>query len=110
MQPAYNKDDFFDTISCNSLGRGARDGQNRLSERMKLDSEVSLYEYFFWTIVLVNTCIYFCVLIISQTFGNFQRRTQLAYGNRGGRGQHRNPYGWGRGYNNYGNRGRGRYM
>ncbi|KAL8536579.1 hypothetical protein ACS0TY_011965 [Phlomoides rotata] len=80
-KPAYNKDDFFDTISCNSLGRGARDGQNRLSERMKLDSE---------------------------TFGNFQR-TQFAYGNRGGRGPQRNPYSWGRGYN-YGNRGRGRYM
>lgn len=41
VQPAYNKDDFFDTISCNSLGRGARDGQNRLSDRVRLDSEVS---------------------------------------------------------------------
>ncbi|KAK6158574.1 hypothetical protein DH2020_005888 [Rehmannia glutinosa] len=37
---AYNKDDFFDTISRNSIGRGARNGQNRFSERVKLDSEV----------------------------------------------------------------------
>ncbi|KAH6820424.1 hypothetical protein C2S53_002582 [Perilla frutescens var. hirtella] len=83
-KPAYNKDDFFDTISCNSLGRGARDGHNRLSERVKLDSE---------------------------TFGNFQRRTQFGYGGqRGGYGQHRGPYHWGRGGYNYGYRGRGRYM
>lgn len=82
-KPAYNKDDFFDTISCNSLGRGARDGQNRLSDRVRLDSE---------------------------TFGTFQRRTQFGYGGqRAGYGQHRGPYNWGRGYNN-GFRGRGRYM
>lgn len=41
-QPAYNKDDFFDTISCHSVGRGARGGQNRSSERVKLNSEVSI--------------------------------------------------------------------
>lgn len=39
MQPAYNKDEFFDTISCNSLNRGGRNG-HRFSERMKMDSEV----------------------------------------------------------------------
>ncbi|XP_042003956.1 decapping 5-like protein isoform X1 [Salvia splendens] len=82
-KPAYSKDDFFDTISCNSLGRGTRDGHNRLSERIKLDSE---------------------------TFGYFERRTQFGYsGQRGGHGQHRGPYNWGRGYT-YGYRGHGRYM
>ena len=43
MQPAYKKDDFFDTISCNSQltrGRGAINGQGRFSARMKLDTEV----------------------------------------------------------------------
>lgn len=40
MQSAYNKDEFFDTISCNSLNRGARNGQNRFSERIKQDTEV----------------------------------------------------------------------
>ncbi|KAI3468506.1 hypothetical protein Pfo_025169 [Paulownia fortunei] len=81
-KPAYNKDDFFDTISCNSIGHGARNGQNRLSERVRLDT---------------------------QTFGNFQQRTQLGYGGyRAGRGEHTGPYNWGRGYN-YGNRGRGGY-
>ncbi|XP_011082178.1 protein decapping 5 isoform X2 [Sesamum indicum] len=88
-KPAYKKDDFFDTISCNVVGRGARSGQIRSSERVKLDSE---------------------------TFGTFQRRTQIGYGayragyggHRGGRGDHRGPYNWGRGYN-YGNRGRGGY-
>ncbi|KAK6137213.1 hypothetical protein DH2020_029050 [Rehmannia glutinosa] len=80
---AYNKDDFFDTISRNSIGRGARNGQNRFSEREKLDSE---------------------------TFGNSQRRSHFGYGgHRGGRGGHHGPYNWGKGYN-YGNRGRGGYM
>ncbi|KAL0330042.1 UNVERIFIED_CONTAM: Decapping 5-like protein [Sesamum radiatum] len=79
-EPAYKKDDFFDNISCNVVGRGARNGQIRSSERVKLDSE---------------------------TFGTFQRRTQIGYGayragyggHRGGRGDHRGPYNWGRGYN-----------
>lgn len=115
MQPAYNKDDFFDTISCNSLGRGARDGQNRLSERVKMDSEVSLYyvkkPFYFLDngqFFLVNTY-FFSVSFKPQTFGNFQRRTQFGYGGyRAGHGQHRGPYNWGRG-SDYGYRGRGRY-
>ncbi|XWS49372.1 hypothetical protein CRYUN_Cryun13aG0158000 [Craigia yunnanensis] len=83
-KPAYKKDDFFDTISCNSQSRGARNGQNRFSERMKLDSE---------------------------TFGNFQRRSHVSYGPYGGYGtghaqNYRGSYNWGRGYD-YGGRGRG---
>ncbi|KAL5743200.1 hypothetical protein ACOSP7_029932 [Xanthoceras sorbifolium] len=83
-KPAYEKDDFFDTISCNSLTRGARDGQNRFSERMKLDTE---------------------------TFGKFRQRPHLGYGGYGtGRGQnYRGSYAGGRGYG-YGGRGRGRNM
>ncbi|KAL0393791.1 UNVERIFIED_CONTAM: Decapping 5-like protein [Sesamum latifolium] len=62
-KPAYKKDDFFDNISCNVVGRGARNGQIRSSERVKLDSE---------------------------TFGTFQRRTQIGYGAyRAGYGGHR---------------------
>ncbi|KAF7829109.1 Decapping 5-like protein [Senna tora] len=80
--PAYKKDDFFDTISCNSLSHGSRNGQNRLSERMKLDSE---------------------------TFGNFHQRPPVGYGGYGpGRGDnYRGSYNMGRGYG-YGGRGRGR--
>ncbi|WRX17455.1 FDF domain - like 2 [Theobroma cacao] len=86
-QPAYKKDDFFDTISCNSHSRGARNGQNRFSERMKLDSE---------------------------TFGNFQQRSHVSYGPyRGygaGRGQnYGGSYNWARGYG-YGGRGCGQNM
>ncbi|KAL0312329.1 UNVERIFIED_CONTAM: Decapping 5-like protein [Sesamum radiatum] len=62
-KPAYKKDDFFDNISCNVVGRGARNGPIRSSERVKLDSE---------------------------TFGTFQRRTQIGYGaHRAGYGGHR---------------------
>uniref|UniRef100_A0A5B7CA52 Decapping 5-like protein n=1 Tax=Davidia involucrata TaxID=16924 RepID=A0A5B7CA52_DAVIN len=80
-KPAYNKDEFFDTISSNSLSGGARNGQSRFSERMKLDTE---------------------------TFGTFQQRPHLGYGGYGaGRGEnYRGSYNRGRGYN-YGGRGRG---
>ncbi|KAF3449199.1 hypothetical protein FNV43_RR09927 [Rhamnella rubrinervis] len=79
QKPAYNKDEFFDTISCNSLNHGQR-AQNRFSERMKLDT---------------------------KTFG-FQQRPNLGYGGYGGgRGDtFHGSYNWGRGYG-YGRRGRG---
>ncbi|XP_023523871.1 protein decapping 5-like isoform X3 [Cucurbita pepo subsp. pepo] len=40
-KPAYNKDEFFDTISCNSLERGSRNGHSRFSRPMKFGSETS---------------------------------------------------------------------
>ncbi|KAG5069553.1 hypothetical protein JHK85_001930 [Glycine max] len=78
---AYKKDDFFDTISCNSLTHGSRNGQNRFSERMKQDTE---------------------------TFGNFQQRPNFTNGGYGaGRGANfRGSNNWGRGYG-YNGRGRG---
>ncbi|CBI29203.3 unnamed protein product, partial [Vitis vinifera] len=80
-KPAYNKDEFFDTISCNSHARGTRNGQNRFSARMKMDTE---------------------------TFGNFQQRPHLGYGGyRAGRGEnYRGSYNRGRGFA-YGGRGGG---
>ncbi|KAF4367609.1 hypothetical protein F8388_011248 [Cannabis sativa] len=71
-KPAYKKDDFFDTISCNSLnhGRGTINGQSRFSERMKQDTE---------------------------TFG-FQQRANLGYGGGRGGGNFRGGRNWGRGY------------
>ncbi|XP_058190508.1 decapping 5-like protein [Rhododendron vialii] len=81
--PAYKKDDFFDTISCNSLARGPRNDQNRFSGRMKHDTE---------------------------TFGNVHQRPHLGYGGygAGGRGEnyHASYNNWERRYN-YGGRGRG---
>ncbi|CAN4127984.1 unnamed protein product [Withania somnifera] len=81
-RPAYNKDDFFDNISRNTVARGGRNGQ-RFSQRMRQDTE---------------------------TFGNHQQRPYPGYGGYGpGHGGHRGAYGygWGRGYNNHGSRGRG---
>ncbi|CAN1779620.1 Decapping 5-like protein [Linum perenne] len=80
-KPAYKKDDFFDTISCNSRGRG-RNGQFRFSDRMRHDTE---------------------------TFGSFEQRPNMGYGryNGPGRGNNNNYSGshnWGRGYG-YGGRG-----
>ncbi|CAK7326496.1 unnamed protein product [Dovyalis caffra] len=38
VEPVYNKDDFFDTISCNALDQ-SQNGRTRFSEQMKLDTE-----------------------------------------------------------------------
>ncbi|GFZ16294.1 decapping 5-like protein [Actinidia rufa] len=80
-KPAYNKDEFFDTISCNSLARGPRPVHNRFSERMKQDTE---------------------------TFGYYHQRPHSGYGGYGGRrgGNYRGSYYSGREYN-YGGRGIG---
>ncbi|KAJ6794108.1 protein decapping 5-like [Iris pallida] len=77
----YNKDDFFDTISCTSLNRGAWSGRGRFSERMKQDSE---------------------------TFGVFQQRPTLGRGHPDA-GNFRGLYSQGRGYGSYGGRGHGVY-
>ncbi|GFZ08608.1 decapping 5-like protein [Actinidia rufa] len=80
-KPAYNKDEFFDTISSNSLARGPRHVQNRFSERMKQDTE---------------------------TFGYYRQRPQSGYGGYGARRgeNYRGSYYSGRECN-YGGRGIG---
>lgn len=83
-KPVYKKDDFFDTLSCNSLDRESRNGRTRFSEQMRLDTE---------------------------TFGNFPRNRGFRGGRGPGGGRSRGGggygYGYGRGYG-YGYVGRGR--
>ncbi|KAK1386905.1 Decapping 5 [Heracleum sosnowskyi] len=39
VKPVYSKDDFFDTLSCNSRENQLNNGRPRFSEQMKLDTE-----------------------------------------------------------------------
>ncbi|GAB2226548.1 hypothetical protein Droror1_Dr00022358 [Drosera rotundifolia] len=80
VKPVYKKDDFFDTLSCNTLDQDSQSGRVRFSEQMKIDSE---------------------------TFGEFARFRGGGGGRgyaRGGRGRGST---YGRGYG-YAPRGRGR--
>lgn len=39
-QTVYNKDDFFDTLSCNTGDHDSQNGRTRFSEQLKIDAEV----------------------------------------------------------------------
>lgn len=83
VKPVYVKDDFFDSLSGGTFGRGGPNGRGRFSERRRVDTE---------------------------TFGEFPRHRQPyrggARGYRGG-GRSRGSYYGGRG--GYGNMGPGGY-
>ncbi|KAJ6795770.1 protein decapping 5-like isoform X1 [Iris pallida] len=80
-KPVYVKDDFFDTISCNTLDRGGRNrGSTRFSEQLKIDTE---------------------------TFGDFPRHRGSRGGGRGFRGGRARGSYYGRGYGYGGGRGQG---
>lgn len=82
IKPVYNKDDFFDTLSCNNPDNEAQNGRRtRYYEQIKLDTE---------------------------TFGEFARFRGGRGGFSSGRGGRRGGY-YGRGYGHVG-RGRGRGM
>ncbi|KAK1661330.1 hypothetical protein QYE76_049489 [Lolium multiflorum] len=89
VKPVYVKDDFFDSLSGGTFGRGGQNGRPRFSELRKMDTE---------------------------TFGDFPRHRQpYRGGGRGyrGGGRSRGSYYGGRDYGNmgggrdYGNMGRG---
>lgn len=39
-KPVYVKDDFFDSLSCNTIDNGGRNGRVKFSEQRKIDTEV----------------------------------------------------------------------
>ncbi|GLT34512.1 hypothetical protein SLA2020_090210 [Shorea laevis] len=84
VKSVYNKDDFFDSLSCNALDNDSQSGRPRFSDQMKIDTE---------------------------TFGDFSRH-RGGRGGRGPRGGRSRGGYYGRGYGNYGyiSRGRGRAM
>jgi protein LSM14 len=42
-KPVYVKDDFFDSLSCDALDRGSRNGRTKFSEQLRKDSETFGY-------------------------------------------------------------------
>ncbi|KAL6626587.1 hypothetical protein ACP70R_030313 [Stipagrostis hirtigluma subsp. patula] len=83
VKPVYVKDDFFDSLSSGTFGRGGQNGRGRFSERRRVDTE---------------------------TFGEFPRHRQpYRGGGRGyrGGGRSRGSYYGGRGYGNMGPGGQG---
>lgn len=116
MQPVYVKDDFFDSLSSGTFGRGGPNGRGRPSERRRVDTEVHEPPLFYlYSRVSVVTAL--LIVIGVQTFGEFPRHRQPyrggARGYRGG-GRSRGSYYGGRGYGNtgmggYGNTGTGGY-
>nr|ACR38195.1 unknown [Zea mays] len=83
VKPVYVKDDFFDSLSSGTFGRGGPNGRGRPSERRRVDTE---------------------------TFGEFPRHRQpYRGGGRGyrGGGRSRGSYYGGRGYGNTGRGGPG---
>lgn len=41
LQPLYNKDDFFDSLSYNAIDNDPQSGRIRYSEQVKIDTEVT---------------------------------------------------------------------
>lgn len=78
-KPVYVKDDFFDSLSCDALDRGSRNGRTKFSEQLRKDSE---------------------------TFGYMPRQWGNRGGRGAGRGGRSRGGYYGRGYGNVG-RGRG---
>jgi len=80
-KPVYVKDDFFDSLSCNTIDNGGKSGRIKFSEQRKIDTE---------------------------TFGDSARHRPM--GMRGGRGPRGGGGPRGRGYygRGYGYMGRGR--
>ncbi|MQM19292.1 hypothetical protein Taro_052293, partial [Colocasia esculenta] len=82
-KPMYVKDDFFDSLSCNALDHGERNGRVKFSEQLKIDTE---------------------------TFGDFSRYRPGRGGGRGFRGGGRTRgFYYGRGYGYVGRGGRGHH-
>ncbi|KAG1346926.1 putative protein decapping 5 [Cocos nucifera] len=79
LKPVYHKDDFFDSLSSNSLDHDTRNGRPKFSEQLKIDTE---------------------------TFGDFPRHRPSRGGGRGHRGGRTRGSYYGRGYG-YAGRGRG---
>lgn len=73
-QPLYNKDDFFDTLSCNALDHDFQNGRTRFSEQLKIDTEViHIYIHRFLTFEkFVDSTYCGCLFNLCRLLGTFK--------------------------------------
>ncbi|PQM34112.1 protein decapping 5 isoform X1 [Prunus yedoensis var. nudiflora] len=80
IKPVYNKDDFFDTISCNAMNH-EQNGRTRYSEQIKIDTEVVLLALF-QGIGVVEVAVVLGVVAVVR--GGYYGRGYGGYGGYGG--------------------------
>ncbi|KAL6850148.1 hypothetical protein ACP4OV_020775 [Aristida adscensionis] len=97
VKPVYVKDDFFDSLSSGTFGRGGTNGRGRFSERRRVDTEALVnFQGIVSPIVVVDVVIAVVVAPVVRTIVAEVRLRKHGTSRPGGQGNsypHRGSYG-----------------